>query len=115
MNLNVELSDQAIAEIAQRVAVILARDVPIDREVGRWLTVDQAAEHIAANRQRISTLRGRGGAMAAMHCFERSTELTLLEERRLTPVALLPPSSCWPAAPACLAHPYENVQESVLV
>ena len=59
VSLTVDLSDEAIAQIAQQVAAILAK-TSATPAMSRWLTVDQAAEHIGASRQRIYDLRSSG-------------------------------------------------------
>jgi excisionase family DNA binding protein len=58
--LSITLSDEALEQIAQRAAEILA-ERQHDRAVSqRWLTVDQAAAYIGAKRQRIYDLRSAG-------------------------------------------------------
>jgi excisionase family DNA binding protein len=57
VQLTVTLTAEQVELIAERVAVILAGRQQLER---RWLTVDEAADHIRSNRQRIYDLRTRG-------------------------------------------------------
>jgi excisionase family DNA binding protein len=62
VSLSIDLPDDVLEQLAQRVADILeerqaAAGVPA---LGRWLTIAQAAEYIGAKRQRIYDHRSSG-------------------------------------------------------
>lgn len=64
MSLSINLPDDVLEQLAQRVADILeervaARD-PGQQRADRWLTVDQAAEYIGSRPQRVYDLRSSG-------------------------------------------------------
>jgi excisionase family DNA binding protein len=59
VELTVSLPAELVEEIAQRAADILEERL-VRQAAPRWLTIDQAAEYIAASKQRVYDLRSSG-------------------------------------------------------
>lgn len=60
MSLSIDLPDEALEQLAQRVADILEERTAATAPSPRWMTVDQAAEYIGAKQQRVYDLRSSG-------------------------------------------------------